>query len=222
MEQVTVIDTETTGFDPAMNSIVEIAGVELIGDCHFTSLTKPAHRITFGAMAAHHITEDMVAEAPALEDVLAANLPLLQLRTYAAHNAAFDKSFVPQWMREFAWICTWRCAMVLWPDAESHSNQALRYELDIDVSDFPAAAGNAAHRALYDAWVTRGILREMTKLRTVNELVKMTAEPILLRKVRFGKHVNELWEEIPKSYLRWILTQDFDEDTLHTARFYLR
>jgi exodeoxyribonuclease X len=190
----------------------------------FSLLCKPTVPIGFGAMGAHHITEAEVAQAPDIASVVQRTLPQLEPSyVVAAHNAAFDKSFLLPHAPHLAdWICTYRCAMHLWPDAESYKNQSLRYELGLDVSDMPPEAGGMAHRALYDAWVTYKLLERMLESRTVSQLVELTKAPILLKKCGFGKHVGTLWEDVPASYLRWMLSQDFDEDTLYTARFYLR
>lgn len=223
MRQVWTADTETTGFDHQTNSLVEFAAVTEDRQVWAHSLLKPKHPISFGAMATHHITEDMVADAPEAEGWLDTVFFRGDGYGLVFHNAGFDTNFLPLWMREWPVVCTWRCAMHLFPDAESHSNQSLRYELGLDVSDMPAEAGGLAHRALYDAWVTSHLyqrIREVSGL-DFDGLAELTKKPVLLKKVRFGKHVGELWEDVPKSYLRWMLGQDFDEDTMHTARYYL-
>jgi exodeoxyribonuclease X len=221
MTNIWTIDTETTGFDPLTNSVVEFATVDKIGDYHH-SLIKPEHKISFGAMATHHITEEMVADAPTLESVIDYCCGPEDDIVFAAHNAAFDKAFLPKWMQEKPWICTYRLAMHLLPDAESHKNMSLAYEFGLDWSDMPAEAGVLAHRALYDAWVTQKLLEFLAKDRSVEELIYLSTAPILLKKVGFGKHFGELWSEVPQSYLSWITKQDFDGDVLHTARHYMR
>ena len=224
MRQVVILDTETTGFEPQTNSIVEIAGVRL-GGMWFSGLVRPTTKISFGAMATHHITEEMVESAQSLEDALNFYLPHTpEGYVFVAHNAQFDRSFMPEWYQQQDWICTWRVASHLWPDAESHSNQSLRYELGLDVRDMPEQAGGNAHRALYDAWVTSKLFERCLETSgfSVAELVELTKKPLLLTKVRFGKHRDELWSDVPKSYLRWVLSQDFDDDVKNTAEFHLR
>ena len=239
---INVIDTETTGFE---GSIVEVAVVKWprpdAGFKYGARLVKPTCPIEYQAMAAHHLTEEMVANEPDLEYVL--NDLYLNEPTdiFAAHNAEFDRKFFPVQIQERKWICTWRCALHLWPDAPSHSNQVLRYYLKLDVSDMPAEAGGNAHRALYDAWVTAKILeRQINEIQhtimshdgpqcsteqAIEHLIRMSTEPVLLRKCRFGKHRDELWKDIAAKdpgYLKWVLRQDdFDKDTMHTARHYL-
>lgn len=43
-------------------------------------------------------------------------------------------------------------------------------------------------------------------------------EPLLLETVRFGKHRDARWTDLPSDYLRWLLGQDFDADVRHTAQ----
>lgn len=223
VRQVRVADTETTGFEFAANSLVEFAYVSEDFGRWNHSLLKPRHRISFGAMGTHHITEEMVADAPDPDEWFDEHFVPEESYGLVFHNAGFDRDFLPPRLREIPTVCTWRCALHLWPDADSHSNQALRYELGLDLGDMPEDAGSLAHRALYDAWVTCAlydrIVRETGK--SFDELVELSKQPILLKKLRFGKHANEPIEDVPKSYLRWILGQDFDEDVKHTARHYL-
>jgi hypothetical protein len=81
-----------------------------------------------------------------------------------------------------------------------------------------------AHRSLYDAWVTSKLLERCMEFsgEGLLELAELTKKPLLLNKVRFGKHRDELWSDVPKSYLRWVLSQDFDDDVKNTAEFHLR
>jgi exodeoxyribonuclease X len=44
-------------------------------------------------MAIHHITEDMIADAPAIDDVIDR---YQGAGAYVAHNAKFDRSKLPQ------------------------------------------------------------------------------------------------------------------------------
>lgn len=237
---ITVIDTETVGFEPPAvgEGVVEFAAVRLGAveePSWFHSLVKPTCPIEIQAMAAHHITEEMVASADSLESVLK---PISNdiSGIYCAHNAAFDKKFLPAWLSSRRWICTWRCALHLWPDAPGHSNQVLRYYLGLKVQDMPEECGTSAHRALYDAWVTAKLLDHMldtllecreefagkTVDDAVNELLRLSTAPVLLKKIRFGKHAGTAFEDIDRGYLRWVVGQkDMDADVLHTAQHWL-
>jgi len=217
---VVVIDTETTGLDPKTNSVVEIAGQEVLPDkslgSTWSSLVKPEHPISFEAMAVHHICESEVANAPSLSHVWNTHVGA-DPAVLAAHNAPFDKSFLPSDARQ-EWICTWRCARHTWTNAPGYSNQVLRYWLGIEPS-FPD--GLYPHRALYDAIVTAGILQNLLMHHSQNDLLHLTQEPVLLTTITFGKHKGTSWRDAPRGYLKWILDQsDFDEDVAHTARHY--
>lgn len=240
---IPVIDTETTGLDPTCNSVVEFAAVLLefradfvdVGDNNTIvskwhikgthhSLVKPRHPISVEAMAIHHIMEKHVADAPPLDKVLNDAPKVDVVPCFAAHNAAFDSSFLPM-LAPF--ICTFRLAKHIWPDAPSYSNQVLRYWLtDINAALYKGNAGRKImgappHRALPDAWVTAHILQRMLLTHTVEQLMDLSSKPILLKKVSFGKHYGKLWAEVPKDYLRWMMGEDFDADTLYTVQHYL-
>lgn len=236
---ITVIDTETTGLQDGA-SIVEIACVEYPTSrkSYMTSLVMPTDPISYEAMACHHITSKMVEESPTLAEVLSSFPGITRTEVFVAHNAAFDKKALPEYLRDKPWICTYRVALHLWPDAPSHSNQVLRYYLGLDVSDMPDECGSTPHRALYDAWCTAKLLeRQFEEIRTgltdvgaetfpadseiLEELLRLTVAPVLLRTCRFGKHRGERWEDIPKDYLKWVLRQDMDTDTIHTAKHHL-
>lgn len=228
-----VLDTETTGVEAGESSIVELAvvGVQFgitigIGDKPYSSLVKPRHAISIEARATHHITDEEIEKKGIDYDeaLIMSGIGDGSYAFLAAHNCEFDSKFIES---PLPWICTYRCAQHLWPTAPRYSNQVLRYWLEglnaelikdtvgLEVMKLPP------HRALPDAWVTAHILTRMLRVKTPQELVELTKAPILQTKVRFGKHFGLLWSEVPKSYLQWVIGQNFDNDTLHTAQHYL-
>lgn len=231
-----VCDTETTGMDPAEDRMVEIAAVHSDGRMLHTLVSPGDRRISFGAMAAHHITPAQLEGAPdALEALAIVGLAPQDAPEYLVfHNAAYDRDFLPEWLREKRIICTYRCALSLVPNAESHSNGALWYELGLS-HPMPPEAGHMPHRALFDAIMTSDILGWLMSKIAVTlddnspwapsdilaELHRITVSPILLRKCRLPKHKDELWEDVPSSYMQWILKQDFDADTKYTCEYWL-
>lgn len=219
---IAVIDTETTGLDPAKASIVEIAAVILPGFKSFSCLIKPDHEIELQAMAAHHLTEAMVKDGAPLKDAIQASR-IREADFIAAHNSAFDSGFIKTTQ---SWICTYRCARHLWTDAPAYGNQVLRYWLDIEDQLYNGDGASIMklppHRALSDAWVTAHILDRMLQEKTEAELVELTKAPILMKTCGFGKHFGKPWAEVPKDYLAWMMRQkDFDADAIYTAKHYL-
>ena len=111
--------------------------------------------------------------------------------------------------------------MRVWPDAPAHNNQALRYWLK--PKGLSPLVASTAHRALPDAYVTAFILRELLELATVEELITLTNEPVLLLRVAFGKHRGAEWGDVPSDYLAWIVEKsDLNEDVKFTASYHLR
>ena len=64
-----------------------------------------------------------------------------------------------------------------------------------------------------DAYVTAHILRALTSEATTKDMIQWTSEPAVQSRIGFGKHRGQSWTEVDDGYLRWVLGQDFDEDT---------
>ncbi|MFF5213502.1 exonuclease domain-containing protein [Streptosporangium sp. NPDC000396] len=151
-----VVDVETTGFSPAKGDrICEIALVSLdaegatVDEWH--SLINP--RRSTGAVHVHGITDEMVADAPVIEEVLDAIWQRVAGRVLVAHNISFDLRFLKvlpgsQWLSET--LCTQRLA----PDFISDGKWTLAAcceRVGISLSN--------AHSALVDARATAELLR---------------------------------------------------------------
>ncbi len=231
-----VMDTETTGIDPAACKVVEFAWVltDLVGPrAAGTTLVNPGCPIPPEASAVHHLVDADVAGEPTLDQVLAylpKHLAGFNPAAFCAHNAAFDSAFLPG-LRQRPWLCTYRMARRLMPDLPAYGNQYLRYALKLDA---PEAQGLAAHRALADAYVSAALLRHLVAQivgkdgwpQEILALAKLLDQPLLLKTCGFGKHKGQPWAQVPKSYLQWMLgpggMTDLDIDTKHTAQHYLK
>ncbi|EFL88337.1 exonuclease domain-containing protein [Ahrensia sp. R2A130] len=221
---IRVIDTETTGFLPDA-SMVEIAWTDLlVGDDGFAEigetishLLKPKHPIGLEAMAVHHITEAMVADAPMLGQL--DPQPSIGSDYLAAHNADFDKGFYPV---DREWICTLKCSRRLWEDAPSHKNGVLRYWLNLD-ADMDYDRTLPAHRAGPDSYVTAYLLERMLREVSLEQLVQWSREPSMLPRVNFGKHRGMKFADVPSDYLEWLVSDkcSMGADVKATARFHL-
>jgi len=216
--KIFVIDVETTGLDPKEHGVVEIAFRELFGfnGCSpaTVAFVNPGRPIGFEAMGVHHIIETDVSGAPSLDEVVSAWFPpgSLTHAAFAAHNAPFDRSFLPMLADQAAWIDTYRCARHLFPDAPSFANCSLFYFLG-----FERPIGVTPHEAGFDTFVTAQILAKMLAMRGFDELVELSTKPVVLKKVGFGKHFGQLWTNVPFDYLQWAARQDFDADVKFTV-----
>lgn len=223
MARYWVVDCETTGVDPEVDKVVEIGGV-LLDDLEvvktFESLVNPGIDIPPTSSAIHHLTSEHVKDAPVLEEAIL-NFRNEDFDYVVAHNAKFDSAFLSLTQ---PWICTWKMAHRVWPEAPSHSNQALRYWLGLP----GPSTQTHAHRALYDAEVTAQIFCELLKKATVenpaNNMVKISQQPVLLKgKVGFGEHADKTWDQVPLGYLRWMMSKDgWDENRQYTAEYHLK
>jgi len=227
-----VFDTETTGIDPASDTVVEVAAVYV--DLATQSITgqrstlvNPGNvAISPQARAAHHLTDAELADAPtraeALQYVLADDTTN-GLFMGVAHYAEFDSPFLPE--LKCPWLCTWKMAKRIWPEAPAYGNQVLRYWLDLHPS---LPHGMSPHRALYDALVTAEILLAALRTgRSPGRLLAGTMRPMLQQRITFGKHgpdrkvkgsVGLLWTEVPTGYLNYLMRDGIEDvDVAYTV-----
>ena len=198
-----VIDLETTGNSFTDGGVVEIGWQDVVPSAAAGEtgpgwrldgppqavLIDPGHPITPATAAIHHIIDEDVAGAPrwqhAAPDILRGvpgSVPL----ALVAHRSAFEQRWcVPALTGGLPWICTYKCALRIWPDAPSHSNQGLRYWRRPD--GLERGLGLPAHRAGPDAYVTAHHLRDMLAVASVEQLLGWSAEPALLVKLPYGR-----------------------------------
>ena len=220
MTIIRVLDFETCGLPPD-NQIVEVATVDLIevatgwsrGES-WSSLVNPGRPIPPEASAVHHITDEMVKDAPKIGDL---GITGEGLYAFAAHNAKFERACAP-WLEGSRWICTYRCATSAWPNAPAFGNHALRYWLKLRFAQDPGPS----HRAAGDAYVTAALLNQLLGMFPVETLVAVSAEPALLPRFAFGRFAGKPMAELPNDYLRWVVENiRDDEDVNFTARYTL-
>jgi exodeoxyribonuclease X len=150
------VDVETTGIDAATCAVVEVA-VQIVEAgavvATFESLVDPGCPIPPIATAIHGIDDAMVAGKPPLRELVPGLLELCSGAVVVAHNAAFDRRFLP-FLAGHPSACSWRLASRVVPEAPNHKNQTLRNFFG--VRD-PKLLGRRAHRALADVIVTRHV-----------------------------------------------------------------
>ena len=161
---VRVIDCETTGTDAAVDEVIEIASVDMLAGGGITNhqemLICPTIPVPPEASAVHHLLYQDLTGKPQLKEVLAF---FQGADAYIAHNAEFEQSFLGKHLGEASWVCTYKCALRVWPDLPAHSNQALRYRLGLANPFGIARHTLSPHRALSDAIVTAAVFTEVIK-----------------------------------------------------------
>lgn len=98
MRQI-ILDTETTGLDPAQgHRIIEVAAVEMINrrltGNHLHYYINPGREIDAGAQKVHGITEEFLQDKPKFQDIADALYAYLQGSELIIHNAPFDLGFL--------------------------------------------------------------------------------------------------------------------------------
>ncbi|MFN4042430.1 MAG: exonuclease domain-containing protein [Brevundimonas sp.] len=220
---VRVIDLETAGSGPT--DVCEIGwqdvaegedGVWRLEGEGGARLVNPGRPISPDTMAVHHITDEAVRGAPfwktGAEDVLRPSPPVAAL---AAHRAAFEQRFcTPRLTGGADWICTWKCALRLWPELPRFSNQMLRYLRRPE--GLVHERGLPAHRAFPDAYVTAHHLRDQLNQASLEDLLRWSREPGLLPRVPSGPLRGRAWSDLSASDLE-MLTRDRDLDVRYSA-----
>lgn len=223
MHRIRVIDLETAGSGP--HDVCEIGWQDVdvgpdgrwrVSDERGALLINPGRPITPETMSVHHIIDADVAGAPFWKNAASTILrPDGGVLALAAHRAAFEQHYcTPKFTGNAPWICTWKCALRLWPHLTSFSNQMLRYQRMPE--GLVRELGLPAHRALPDAYVTAHHLRDMLNEASLEQLLIWSREPGLLPRVPTGPERGKSWDRLSADTLR-ALSQDRDPNIRFSA-----
>ena len=227
------LDTETTGLEP--NDRICALGFVCDDDIHH-ELINPAKKVPPSASAIHHITNEMLTEAPIFaiskSDSKLKNLNTLE-NTFISHNAPFDLEMLQK--EGITWqgnvIDTLKCSKALMDDLDGYSLQFLRYELRLyrNELEFFNDYGIAItpHHPLSDALHTKMIYEYLLDLADEEELIALSQSRLLLSKLPFGKYAKKRIETVALKdplYLKWMLESlmDMDEDLRYSIEYYLQ
>ncbi|GAP41653.1 exonuclease, DNA polymerase III, epsilon subunit family [Flexilinea flocculi] len=141
------LDIETTGLDPQIDSITEIAAVRFSAsriEDSFQTLVNPNRPIPSNITQLTHITNDMVRNAPQISDVYSKFIEFIGDDTIVGHNVGFDLSFLKRgnYLKKNQVFDTYEIASVLLPCASRYNLGSLAQQMGIFVQD--------QHRALAD------------------------------------------------------------------------
>lgn len=223
-QRVRVIDLETAGDGP--QDVCEIGWQDVtVGVDGRWELTKergahlvnPGKPISPDTMAVHHIRDEDVSGAPFWKEIAPSVLkPAGGVVALAAHRAAFEQRYCrPRLTAGARWICTWKCALRLWPHLPRFSNQLLRYQRKPEGLDHEI--GLPAHRAMPDAYVTAHHLRDMLNEVSLDQLLTWSDEPGLLPRVPAGPERGKSWDQLSMTALNE-LAASRDPDLRFSAR----
>ncbi|MCM1096958.1 MAG: PolC-type DNA polymerase III [Ruminococcus flavefaciens] len=164
-EDFVVFDIETTGFSPVNNRIIEIGAVKVCGGKitdRFSTFLNPQTPIPFEIEKLTGIRDNMVADAPTVEEALPDFLEFCRGCVLVAHNANFDMSFIRENAErqglsgEFTYVDTVGIARILLPGQSKHTLDAVAKTLNISLENH--------HRAVDDAECTALIFLRFCKM----------------------------------------------------------
>lgn len=151
-----VFDLETFGLNSHKNEIIEIGAIKLKGTRivdTFSSFVNPNKIIPKRISELTHITQDMVDNAPAIEDVLPKFLEFTKDAVMVAHNSAFDMGFIRRDAKKYMGIDykppiidTLQMARDLYPDLKGYNLDRLNKIFKLSLENH--------HRAIDDAQST--------------------------------------------------------------------
>ena len=230
------LDVETTGLE-ARDRICAL-GLMTVDDHGvvetFGTLVKPRLKVSTEAMAIHHLTNEMLKEAPSIEvseiwDVLQKYNSVDHV--LVAHNVNFELEMLAKdgLLWKGGLIDTMKCSKHLIDEIDRFSLQYLRYELGLYRSEQEEAekVGVAlmAHTALSDAFHTKMLHLYLNEMADDEHLMELSMTPVLIKKLNFGKYKGHYLEEVAMQdagYLQWLSKQEIDEDLTHSINIYLK
>ena len=181
MRQV-VLDTETTGLEPALqHRIIEIGCVELhnrrLTERRYHTYLQPDRDIDPGAQAVHGIRAEFLADKPRFADVANEFLGFLEGAELIIHNAPFDVGFINYELsklsgepRRVESICSVIDSLVIARDlhpGQRNNLDALCKRYSIDNSQ------RELHGALLDAEILADVYLAMTGGQATLELTSL-------------------------------------------------
>jgi len=211
------LDTETTDIGPG-SRLVQLAYKNGLTGEEVSAYFKPPVAISYGSMAVHHITNEMVADKPAFADSIqhAQLVQLLSETICVAHNAPFDVGILKNERVEIStYIDTLRVSKHLIV-SDQHNLQYLRYSLHLNTVEV------RAHDAMGDVLVLEalfhylvGLVREKFSCETdddvISKMLELTYSPVPMTMFTFGKYKGKTFDEVramDRGYITWLHTSE--------------
>ena len=234
------LDTETTGVEE-QDEVIQLAFITSQNKQTLlhNAYAMPGTPISTGAMAVHHITPEKLALKSASK--LEATKEYRILRHLAsqpdnvifAHNAKFDLDMLKKHhiIPNCHIVDTLRIVKTLFPKQKSHALQYTKYEhklylhepsyyQKLGIDSFTLAAHDARTdvAALY-ILCYHLLIRHLS----VEKMIEVSSKPVLEETIRFGKHKDKLWAEVPYGYLKWMKSnlKTLTEDQQFTLDYWL-
>lgn len=170
MTRQIVLDTETTGLDPAQgHRVIEIGALEILNrqitGANYHVYLNPERDIDAGALSVHGLSREFLSDKPRFADISAEFLDFVRDAELVIHNAPFDIGFLNAElermddgpMRRYCSVLdTLKLAKQLHPGQKNNLDALCRrYFVD--------NAGRSFHGALLDAQLLAEVYLAMTR-----------------------------------------------------------
>ncbi len=160
-----VFDVETTGLSTAYDTIIELAAVKIqdgkVID-KFERFANPHKPLSAKIIELTHITDDMLVDAPEVDQVIAEFRDFIGDAIVVAHNASFDMGFLYTAYKKAGIvgvthpvIDTLELSRMLNPTLKSHRLNTLSKKYGIELTQH--------HRAIYDTEATGELMLHLLK-----------------------------------------------------------
>lgn len=213
MNRLLVVDFETTGSHPRQgDSIIQIGAVAIddgIVTDSFSTLVNPGQAIPPFITQLTGITEEMVVDAPSLEEVFPRLLRLLDGRAFVAHNASFDLQFLQEALLSQGYYAfdgyvldTVELSRLLMPTQNSYRLGELASDLDIEHEN--------PHQADSDAMATAQLFLHLMNI--VNEMPLVTIQRLQMLVSSFRSDIDALLRYVEMEKMAEIPLLDADAE----------
>lgn len=207
-----VLDTETTGLNAAEDEILQVSIIDNEGAVLFDSYIKPTQHTEWAeAERIHHITPEMVADAPTIAEVMPEiNDILNRYDKIVGYNLKFDKAFLENNGAEFLSTEYADVMKMFAPIYGEWNDQRGSYKwqkltIAADYYGYDWSEHKEAHNSLGDCYATLHVYKE------INEVIKnRKSEYMLLGRLQMdcnyylgagNRNSKHLWAGTPKEQI---------------------
>jgi len=165
-DDYTVLDIETTGLSPQNDYITEISAIKYRNNRRvdeFSSLVKPELSIPYYITRLTGINDAMVADAPAIDEVILSFMDFLADDIIAGYNVAFDLSFIAENLAGYYAKRLANNYVDVMKLAQNELPFLGRYK-QTAVAEYFNIATDGAHRALVDCGICNGCYQKLKEL----------------------------------------------------------
>lgn len=176
-DEFTVFDLETTGLSRERDRITEIGAVKVKGGVitqRFSSFVNPQVPISSEITKLTGITDEMVKDAPTIDEILPEFIKFFGDTVLVAHNASFDVGFIRKKAENLKLPDIENTVMDTVELAKSLLPQLKRYKLNL-VAEHLKVELKGHHRAVNDAEATAKILMKFLHMLAEKQVYNLDA-----------------------------------------------